>query len=359
VRAIDYHVEKQLFDRLATPIDVLISPEQILTDHIQRLIEYQGALQVMDFAGGRVQLVAVRAFPGAPLVGHMVRTLKQHMPGLRTKIVVIYRQGKAIMPTGDTVIEVGDDVFFLATKKDIRAVLGEMRQLDKPVKRIMLAGGGHIGAQLARALEPEYEVKLLERNKSRARALSEQLDKTVVLLGDVADEELLLEENIDRMDIFCGVTNDDEANILSAMLAKRMGARKVMCIVNRPGYVDLVEGSDIDVVISPRQVMIGALLARVRRGDIVAVHSLRRGAAEAIEAVAHGDVKTSKVVGRMVDALDLPAGTTIGAVVRGEKVMVLEKDVVIEPDDHIVLFVADKKCIPEVEKLFQVDVGFI
>jgi trk system potassium uptake protein TrkA len=359
VRAIDYHVEKQLFDRLATPIDVLISPEQILTDHIQRLIEYQGALQVMDFAGGRVQLVAVRAFPGAPLVGHMVRTLKQHMPGLRTKIVVIYRQGKAIMPTGDTVIEVGDDVFFLATKKDIRAVLGEMRQLDKPVKRIMLAGGGHIGAQLARALEPEYEVKLLERNKSRARALSEQLDKTVVLLGDVADEELLLEENIDRMDIFCGVTNDDEANILSAMLAKRMGARKVMCIVNRPGYVDLVEGSDIDVVISPRQVMIGALLARVRRGDIVAVQSLRRGAAEAIEAVAHGDVKTSKVVGRMVDALDLPAGTTIGAVVRGEKVMVLEKDVVIEPDDHIVLFVADKKCIPEVEKLFQVDVGFI
>jgi trk system potassium uptake protein len=359
IRAVDYHMERQLFDRLATPIDVLISPEQILTDHIQRLIEYQGALQVMDFAGGKVQLVAVRTFPGAPLVGHRVRTLKQHMPGLRTKIVAIYRQGKAIMPTGDTVIEVEDDIFFLATKKDIRAVLGEMRQLDKPVKRIMLAGGGHIGAQLARVLEPDYEVKLLERNKSRARGLSERLNKAVVLLGDVADEELLREENIDRMDIFCAVTNDDEANILSAMLAKRMGAGKTMCIVNRPGYVDLVEGSDIDVVISPRQVMIGALLARVRRGDIVAVHSLRRGAAEAIEAVAHGDAKTSKVVGRKVDALDLPAGTTIGAVVRGENVLILEKDVVIESDDHIVLFVADKKCIPEVEKLFQVDVGFI
>jgi trk system potassium uptake protein len=208
-------------------------------------------------------------------------------------------------------------------------------------------------------LEPDYEVKLLERNKSRARGLSERLNKAVVLLGDVADEELLREENIDRMDIFCAVTNDDEANILSAMLAKRMGAGKTMCIVNRPGYVDLVEGSDIDVVISPRQVMIGALLARVRRGDIVAVHSLRRGAAEAIEAVAHGDAKTSKVVGRKVDALDLPAGTTIGAVVRGEIVLILEKDVVIESDDHIVLFVTDKKCIPEVEKLFQVDIGFI
>jgi trk system potassium uptake protein TrkA len=359
VRSIDYQTERQLFDRLATPIDVLISPEQILTDHIHRLIEHQGALQVMDFAGGKVQLVAVRAFPGAPLVGHMIRTLKQHMPGLRTKIVAIYRQGKVIMPTGDTVIEVGDEIFFLATKKDIRAVVSEMRQLDKPVKRIMLAGGGHIGAQLAKVLESDYEVKLLERNKTRARNLADRLDKTVVLLGDVADEELLREENIDKMDIFCAITNDDEANILSAMLAKRMGARKAMCIINRPGYVDLVEGGDIDVVISPRQVMIGALLARVRRGDIVAVHSLRRGAAEAIEAVAHGDAQTSKVVGRMVDGLDLPSGTTIGAVVRGDQVLILEKGVVIEPNDHIVLFVADKKCIPEVEKLFQVDVGFI
>jgi trk system potassium uptake protein len=285
--------------------------------------------------------------------------LKQHMPGLRTKIVAIYRQGKVIMPTGDTVIEVGDEIFFLATKKDIRAVVSEMRQLDKPVKRIMLAGGGHIGAQLAKALESDYEVKLLERNKTRARNLADRLDKTVVLLGDVADEELLREENIDKMDIFCAITNDDEANILSAMLAKRMGARKAMCIINRPGYVDLVEGGDIDVVISPRQVMIGALLARVRRGDIVAVHSLRRGAAEAIEAVAHGDAQTSKVVGRIVDGLDLPSGTTIGAVVRGDQVLILEKGVVIEPNDHIVLFVADKKCIPEVEKLFQVDIGFI
>ncbi|HEX5056488.1 MAG TPA: Trk system potassium transporter TrkA [Gammaproteobacteria bacterium] len=359
IRAVDYHMERQLFDRLATPIDVLISPEQILTDHIQRLIEYQGALQVMDFAGGKVQLVAVRALPGAPLVGHRIRTMKQHMPGLRTKIVAVYRKGKAIMPTGDTVIEEGDDIFFLATKKDIRSVLGEMRRLDKPVRRIMLAGGGHIGAQLAKVLEPDYEVKLLERNKSRARSLSDRLSKTIVLLGDVADEELLLEENIDKMDIFCAVTNDDEANILSAMLAKRLGAGKAMCIVNRPAYVDLVEGGDIDVVISPRQVMIGALLAHVRRGDIVAVHSLRRGAAEAIEAVAHGDSRTSKAVGRKVDELDLPAGTTIGAVVRGETVLILEKDVVIEPDDHIVLFVADKKCIPEVEKLFQVDIGFI
>lgn len=359
IRSSEYQAEPQLFDRLATPIDVLISPEQILTTHIRRLIEYQGALQVLDFADGKVQLVAVEAHPGAPLVGQMLRTLKQHMPGIRTKVVAVYRHGKAIIPTSETVIETGDEVFFLATKKDVRAVVSEMRELDKPVKRVILAGGGNIGTRLAQALESKYQVKLIERDKQRVKTLSETLDKTIVLHGDVADEELLLEENIDKMDVFCAVTNNDEANILSAMLAKRMGAAKVMCIINRPAYVDLIEGRDIDVVISPRQVTIGALLAHVRRGDVVAVHSLRRGAAEAIEAVAHGDAETSKVVGRLIDNLKLPANSTVGAVVRGDKVMILEKDVVIEANDHIVLFLADKNCIDEVEKLFQVDVGFI
>ncbi|HEX7027833.1 MAG TPA: Trk system potassium transporter TrkA [Gammaproteobacteria bacterium] len=359
IRASEYQSEPQLFDRLATPIDVLISPEQILTNHIRRLIEHQGALQVLDFAEGKVQLVAVKTYPGAPLVGQELRTLKQHMPGIRTKVVAIYRQGKALMPTSDTVVEVGDEVFFLATKKDIRAVVGEMRELDKPVKRVMLAGGGNIGSRLAEALESNYQVKLIEHDKQRVKQLSEKLNKTIVLNGDVADEELLQEENVDKVDVFCAVTNNDEANILSAMLAKRMGAAKVMCIINRPAYVDLIEGRDIDVVISPRQVTIGVLLAHVRRGDVVAVHSLRYGAAEAIEAVAHGDAQTSKVVGRRASDLQLPPNSNIGAIVRGDEVLILEKDVVIQPDDHLVLFLAEKKAVTEVERLFQVDVGFI
>lgn len=359
IRSSEYQDEPQLFDRLATPIDVLISPEQILTNHIERLIEFQGALQVLDFAGGKVQLVGVKTYPGAPLCGHKLKTLKQHMPGIRTKVVAVYRKGKAIMPTGETVIETGDDVFFLATEKDIRAVLSEMRQLDKPVQRIMLAGGGNIGQRLAASLEEKYRVKLIEWNKQRVQGLSEGLDETIVLRGEASDDELLHEENIDKMDIFCAVTNNDETNILSAMLAKRMGAAQVMCIINSLAYVDLIEGGDIDVVISPRQATIGTLLAHVRRGDVVAVHSLRRGAAEAIEAVAHGDSKTSKVVGRKVDELDLPEGSNIGAVVRGDEVMILEREVIIEPDDHVIIFLTDKKCITEVEQLFQVDVGFI
>lgn len=359
VRAIEYLNRPKLFTQEALPVDVLISPEQLVTDYIQRLIEYPGALQVLDFAGGRVQLVAVRAYHGGPLVGHELRTLRDHMPGIQTRVAAIFRQGKAIIPEGGTVIEVDDEVFFIAARKNIRAVMSELRKVDRPNKRVILAGGGNIGKRLAAALEHNYQVKIIEHNRERTRALSEDLNRTIVLHGDAADEELLLEENIENTDVFCALTNDDEANILSAMLAKRLGARKVMSIINRTAYVDLVESGPIDIAISPQQATIGTLLTHVRRGDVVAVHSLRRGAAEAIEAVAHGDMKTSKVVGRAIQDIKLPPGTTIGAIVRDEEVLIAHHDTVIASGDHVILFLVDKKYINDVERLFQVGVTFI
>ncbi|MDQ7074577.1 MAG: Trk system potassium transporter TrkA [Gammaproteobacteria bacterium] len=359
LRAREYLREPLLFAPDAMPIDVLISPEQIVTNYVQRLIEYPGALQVLDFAGGRVRLVAVKAYYGGPLVGHELRTLKEHMPNVENRVAAIFRNGRAILPNGNTVIEADDEVFFVAAKEHILAVMSELRHLDKPVKRIMIAGGGNIGRNLAMTLENDYRVKIIESNARQARYLAENLDRAIVLLGDAADRELLLEENIEDTDIFCAVTNDDEANILSAMLAKRMGATKVMALINKPAYVDLVESGIIDIAISPQQVTIGTLLTHVRRGDVVAVHSLRRGAAEAIEAVAHGDGKTSKVVGRRLDALKLPKGTSIGALVRGEEVLIAHDDVVIEAEDHVILFLVDKTRIQEVEQLFQVAVTFI
>jgi len=354
-----YLAEQRLFVQEAIPIDVLISPEITVTDYVRRLIENPGALQVLDFAGGRVRLVGVRAFHGGPLVGHEIRTLAEHMPNVDNRIAAIYRQGSPIIPSGKTVIEADDEVFFLAARNDIRAVMSELRRLDKPVKRIMLAGGGNIGKNLAARLEKDISVKIIERDPGRARWLCENLENTVVLQGDAADRELLLEENIEDMDVFCALTNADEANILSAMLAKNMGATKVMSLINRPAYVDLVESSVIDIAISPQQVTIGSLLAHVRRGDVVAVHSLRRGAAEAIEAIAHGDRHTSKVVGRRVCEIPLPKNTTIGAVVRGDEVKIAHDDLIIHAEDHVILFLVDKRRIPEVEKLFQVGVTFI
>ena len=359
VRSQEYLKYKELFNDNDLPIDVLISPEQLVAEHIQRLIEYPGALQVLDFAGGRARLVGVKAYYGGPLVGHEIADLRKHMPGIDARVAAIFRRGKGIVPDGHQVIEADDEVFFIAARKDIRAVMSELRKLDKPIKCIMLAGGGNIGKRLAQSLENKYSVKILEHNTERAKELSCDLSKTIVLFGDTADEDLLLEENVDQMDVFCALTNDDEANILSSMLVKRLGARKVMSLINRHAYVDLMESEGtIDVAISPQQITISGLLAHVRRGDVVAVHSLRRGAAEAIEAIAHGNSENSKVVGKTVEQIKLPKGTTIGAIIRGEEVIMAHHDIKIENEDHVILFLLDKSKFNAVEKLFQVAVSF-
>ena len=358
VREADYLNCPQLFKQEALPVDVLISPEQLVTEYIGRLIMYPGALQVVDFAGGRVRLVGVRAFFGGPLVGHELRTIKKHIPSVETRVAAIYRKGQPITPEGDTVIEADDEVFFIAARQNIRVVISELRRLDRPVRRVLIAGGGNIGMRLAESLEDRNQVKIIERDQGRARALAEHLQHTLVLHGDAADEDLLREESIETVDVFCAVTNDEEANILSAMVAKQMGAKKVMALINRPKYAELAEDGLVDIAISPQQVTIGSLLTHIRRGDVTAVHSLRRGAAEAIEAVAHGDRETSRVVGRRIDQIELPHGTTIGAVVRGERVLMAHGDLEIETDDHLILFLVDKAHVHAVEKLFEVSVAF-
>ena len=359
VREGSYLQHPELFVQEAMPVDVLISPEQLVTDHVVRLIRHPGALQVLDFADGRVQLVAVRAYYGGPLVGHELRELSEHMPGIQTRVTAIFRGGQPIKVDGHTVIEADDEVFFIAAPKHIRAIISELRQVDKPYKRVMIAGGGNIGRRLAQALESRYQVKIIERDAERCRFLAEALNDTIVLRADAADESVLIEENIESMDVFVALTSDDEANILSAMLARRLGARKVMSLINRPSYVQLVESGVVDVAISPQQITIGALLTHIRRGDMVAVHSLRHGAAEAIEVIAHGDEKTSKVVGSRIDELTLPEGTHIATLVRDDKVIMAHHDAVIEAEDHIILFVSDKRRITEVEQMFQVGVTFI
>ena len=358
LRAPEYLEHPNLFGNQALPIDVVISPEQLVTDSITRLLEYPGALQVLDFAGGRVQLVALRAYYDGPLVGHELKTLREHMPKVDTRVAAIYRRDRALMPQGHTVIEAGDEVFFIAARENIRKVMAELRRLERPNRRIMIAGGGNIGRRLTKTLESRYLVKLIERDAERARYLAEDVEEAIVLKGHGADEDLLLEENIENVDVFCAITNDDQANILSALLAKRLGAKKVMALINKPAYVDLVQSESIDIAVSPSQATIGSLLTHIRKGDVVQVHSLRRGAAEAIEAIAHGDAGNSRVVGRAVDEIELPPGTTIGAVVRGEDVLMAHHDTVIQSEDHVILFLTDKHHIPAVERLFQVAVTF-
>ena len=358
IRSTDYlEKSKELFESGAIPVDVIIGPEQLVTNNIEQLIANPGSLQVLDFAEGRIRLVAVRAISGGPIVGRQLQEIREHMPKIDTRVAAIFRDNQAIIPEGDTVVEPDDEVFFIAARENIRAVTSERHTIDEPYRRVMIAGGGNIGATLAAKLERQYQVKVLELSYERCRTLSEMLEETIVLNGSANEPALLLQENIENTDVFCALTNNDESNIMMSMLAKRLGAKKVITLITNSAYADLV-GQEIDIAISPQQITIGSLLTHVRRGDISNVHSLRRGAAEAIELTAVGDSRSSNIVGRRLDELNLPEGVSVGAILRGQEVIIAHSHVVVESQDHVILFLTDRNRIADVERLFAVGFGF-
>jgi trk system potassium uptake protein TrkA len=356
-------------------VDEVICPEESLTTYIRKLIQYPEALQVLEFSDSRVSLIAVRAVEGGRLVHHVISELPELVPGLPMRIVAIYRRDhlgldRQVICNGSTRIELGDELFVLAANEHIRRVLDALHKRSEPVKRVIIAGGGRVGLRLARHIARTCHVKIIEADAQRCEYLTTQLpDDTLVLRGDTTDEELLENENVQDTDLFLALTSDDEGNIMSCLLAKRMGARRVLALINRRAYADLVQGqgTQIDIAVSPSQTVIGELLAHVRRGDVAAVYSLRRGAAEALEAVARGDDSSSKVVGRRIDELPLPEGAQIGAIVRegpgadlkpAKEVIIPHHDTVIRSGDHVIVFVPRKRMVRQVEKLFQVSATF-
>jgi trk system potassium uptake protein TrkA len=367
IRSPEFEAGTPLMDNGGFSVNEIICPEQSVTAYVRKLVEYPEALQVLEFADGRVSLVAVRAVAGGVLVQHSLAEIPQLMPQAQMRIVAIYRQDKVLAELeGHTRIEPGDEVFLLAATEQIRTVLGTLRKMDRPVRRLMIAGGGKVGLRLARELQGECQLKIIESNAQRCDYLATQLPGEVLVLhGDSTDEDLMADENVDDMDLFLALTSDDEDNIMASLLAKRLGARRVFALINRRAYADLVQGTQIDIAISPAQAVIGELLAHVRRGDVVAVHSLRRGAAEALEVVVRGDRKTCKVAGRRIDEINLPKGAQIGAIVRTihdaehyQKVLIPHHDTVIEQGDHVIVFVPRKRMLREIEKLFQVSATF-
>jgi trk system potassium uptake protein len=366
-------------------VDQVICPEDSVTRTLRKLIEYPEALQVLEFGEGLLSLVAVRAVAGGPMVQHALAEIPQLVPGAQMRIVAIYRQDKPIAElTGTTRVEPGDEVFVLAATEKLRHVLGALRKMDRPVKRIMIAGGGKVGLRLARQLRGEVQMKILEVNRTRCDYLATQLPADVLILhGDSTDEELMADENVQDMDLFLALTSDDEDNIMACLLAKRMGAKRVLALINRKAYADLVQGTTIDIALSPSHAVIGELLAYVRRGDVEAVHSLRRGAAEALEAIVRGDKGSCRMAGRRIDEVPLPRGVQIGAIVRGlpvpgdddslalgdkrgdgekkaaAEVIIAHHDTVVQSGDRVIVFMSGKKQVREVEKLFQVSATFL
>ncbi|WP_396433147.1 Trk system potassium transporter TrkA [Limnohabitans sp.] len=363
LRSPEFNEGDELLGKSGFAVDHVICPEESVMRYIEQLIQYPEALQVLEFASGRVSLIVVRASADSLLVNHTIAEFRDRLPHAEMRVVALYRSDAQVDALPETRILPGDEVFVLADTRKIPVVLAGIHKTDKAVQRLMLAGGGKVGLRLARKLADNYAVKLIERDKKRCEYLASQLpSRTLILNGDGADEDLLQEENVGDMDLFLALTSDDEDNIMSAMLAKRMGARRVMALINRRAYADMMQGSTIDIAISPAQTVIGELLAHLRRGDVAAVHSLRRGAAEALEGIARGDVKTSKLVGRRVEEIKLPKGVSMGAIVRGEgkksEVLMPHHDTLIEADDHIILFIPNKRDVRAVEKLFQVSATF-
>lgn len=354
VRSHHFTSHPELFQNKAVPIDVLINPEQLVTQFVHRIIQYPGTLQVLDFADGLVQLIALKPKFGGVLVGKSVAQLYEYLQNIDMRVVAIYRRNKSMIVDLHTIIEVNDEVFIIATPVHIRKILSALGRQSRPYQRIMIAGGGRIGYRLAKYLENDYQVKIIDHNQKRTEHIAANLDNTMVLYGDSADSELLSNENIEHTDVYCAMTNDDEVNIMSCLQAKKLGARHAIALINRTAYVDLIEGSEIDNAISPQQATTSSILTHLRQGDIVNVYSLRKGAAEAIEIIAHGNQKNSKVIGRKISDIKLPPGTVIGAIVREQQAIIADNETVIAADDHIILFVVNKRYIHDVERLFQV-----
>ena len=357
IRSPHYLIRKELFEKENVPIDVFISPEQLVTNQIKQLMQYPGSLQVLDFAEDKIKLVAIKPYYGGTMLGKNLKELYIHID-IPMQIVAIFRNGYPIHLHASTTIEIGDEVFFISAAENIPRVMSALKHPPDPYKNIMIIGGGNVGLTLAKALEKSYQVKLIDNNRHRCENLADNLNYTTVLLGDGTDKSLLINENIGDMDMFCATTNDDEVNILSSIQAKRLGATVALPLVKRTAYVDLIEGNDIHLAISPQLATASAILTHIRKGDVERVYSLRHGAAEAIEAVAHGDKSTSKVVDRTLSEINLPKNITIGAIARGDDVIVPTEKTRIQANDHIILFVADTKQIPKVEALFEVSASF-
>lgn len=351
VHADHYSLRKEPLLNENLAINLFISPEQLVIDYIKAIIDHPGAFKVIPFADGRVKLIGVKPFYGGNLFGKTLDKVQDILPGVSFRIAAIFRNHQALPLTGSTTIEIGDEVYFIAPSEYVEMVMGALRPLDQTNQRIMIAGGGHIGFGLAKALEYDYQVKIIDRREGQSQLLSEKLGNTTVLLGDATDADLLINENIEDMDVFCALTDNGEVNIIASMQAKRLGARQTIALMTKPAYMELIRGKEINITVSPEQATVSSILTYIRGGDIISAHSLKEEA-EVVEVLAAGDEETSHIIGRRVKDIDLPMGTSISLIVRQNEVTIPEEDTVIETDDRIIVFVANKKYVQRLGELF-------
>jgi len=345
------------FDQLSVfgegVIDIPISPENEITSHLKELIDHPGSNQIESFANGKVKLVSVKAKKKGKLVGRELRGIKKDMPNIDAFVPTIYRKGNPFIPSGDTIIKENDEIYFISSESNIGKIVDEFRDHEEQYSRIMIVGGGKVGFSLAKDLEKDYKVKLIDSNPERCMKLSKELDKTIVLFGSATDESLLKSENISNIDIFCALTDDDETNVMSSLLAKKMGAKKTMIILNNPSYLGLVPGF-IDIYIAPYRLTVSSVLQDLRDSDVAQDVILKVNlGAEAIEGIVHANEFTSPLFGKPIKDIPLPEGCVIAAIIRHGELIMPSSSVDLTLYDHLVIFLSDKNKINQVEILFK------
>ncbi len=348
---------RHLFSRENMPIDVIISPEIEVGRAVIRRLQAPGAIDMIPFADGKVRVVGVHLTEDCPVLNTPLRQLTEIFPDLNIYVVGIIRNDRMIVPSGDDHMLPGDDVYLVAEAGHIERALAAFGHEEKEARRFIIIGGGNIGLFLARELEehyPDLNLKVIEVDSARAEMLADSLSRAVVLNGDALEREILEEANVAETETVIAVSNDDEVNILSSLLAKRYGARRALALINNMSYGPLVGSLGIDVAVSPRDITVSTILQHVRRGRIRAVHSIREGLAEVIEAEA---LETSPLVGTPLREAKMPAGIIVGAVVRGDSVIIPRGDTVVRANDRVIIFAA-AGLVRKVERMFSVRLDF-
>ena len=342
-------------DTLGGYVDVPISPVSEITSHLLELIEHPGTEQIESFVGGEVKLVSVKAKKDGMLVNRALKSIKDDLPNIEASVTAIYRKNKPMIPDGDTVIKEGDEVYFLAKKEDVDAVVSEIRNQGERHKRVMIVGGGKIGFELARNIEDKLRLKLIEPDKDRCEFLSSELKKAIVLRGNGSDEDLLRTENIENIDLFCAVTNDDEANIMSAFLAKKLGVKKTIIILNNYSYINILPKGFVDVALSPQRLTVSMVLQHLYTGDVTQEVILKMASGvEAIAGVVHKNSFTEKYLDKPIKDLPLPSGSSVGAIYRNNNLYTpsRSKDLLLHESDRLIIFISSKTQKDEITKLF-------
>lgn len=347
----------KLFSRDSLGIDYVISPEIEVGNVVLRRLELPGAFDTTTFSEGRVMAIGVNCGPECPVVDTPIEQLADLFPDLPVVMVAAIRHGELIVPRSGFRLEIGDDVYLILPSDQVARTLKIFGHEETQARRIIIAGGGNIGLYVARAIEqrePNVRTKIIESRRDRAITIAEQLERTVVLNGTALSEDLLKEADIESAETLIAVTNDDQANLLTSVLAKQLGCRRSLCLLNSAGYTRMIRSFGIDAHVNPRAVTVSRILQFVRRGRIRGVHAIHNGDGELIEAEA---LETTPVVGRKISELDVSDGVRFGAIVRAGKVLPVSGSTELKPKDRVVLF-AKAEYVREVEQLFRVSPNY-